>query len=108
MTTKSEWHDILEAKELLGLGDRATLGEIKRSYRQQCKAFHPDIVGNDKEKGTVMRQLTRSYDLLIRHCSQFRIPLVPGDGDAVEADDWWMDRFGQDPLWGKGKGKKKT
>ncbi len=103
MTTKSEWQEVLEAKELLNLGDRATLGEIKRSYRQKCKEFHPDIVGNDKAKGDIMRKLTRSYDLLINHCRQFRIPLVPGDGDAVEADDWWMDRFGQDPLWGKKK-----
>lgn len=101
MTTQSEWVEISEAKELFGLGDRATLGEIKRSYRNKCKQYHPDLVGNDKAKGDMMRKLTRAYDVLLGHSNQFKIPLVPGDSDTVEADDWWMDRFGQDPLWGK-------
>lgn len=50
--TKSDWDAIFEAKELLGLGDRATLGEIKRSYRNKCKQYHPDLVGNDRKKET--------------------------------------------------------
>jgi len=99
--TKSEWEDVFEAKELLGLGDRATLGEIKRSYRRKCKEYHPDLVGDDKAKGDVMRKLTRAYDVLMKHYNQFRIPLVPMDGETLEPEDWWMDRFGQDPLWGK-------
>ncbi|MCK5069712.1 MAG: J domain-containing protein [Desulfocapsa sp.] len=99
--TKSDWEDIFEAKELLGLGDRATLGEVKRSYRSKCKENHPDIVGDDRAKGDLMRKLTRAYDVLMSHYNQFRIPLIPLDGDTLEPDDWWMDRFGQDPLWGK-------
>lgn len=51
----------------------------------------------------MMRRLTRAYDVLLRHYNQFRIPLVPADGDILEPEDWWMDRFGQDPLWGKKK-----
>lgn len=101
--TKSDWDAIFEAKELLGLGDRATLGEIKRSYRNRCKQYHPDLVGDDRKKGDMMRRLTRAYDVLLRHYNQFKIPLVPGDGDLLEPEDWWMDRFGQDPLWGKKK-----
>ncbi len=103
MTTRSEWEEVGQAMELLGLGDRATLGEIKHSYRNKCKQYHPDLVGGDREKGEMMRRLTRAYDALLNHCDQFKIPLVPGDSDTVEADDWWMDRFGQDPLWGKKK-----
>jgi len=99
--TKSEWEEVFIAKELLGLGDSATLGEIKRGYRQKCKEFHPDIVGDDKAKGDVMRKLTRAYDILTTHYNRFKIPLIPREGEFVEAEDWWMDRFGRDPLWGK-------
>ncbi|MEN8200534.1 MAG: J domain-containing protein [Thermodesulfobacteriota bacterium] len=99
--TKSDWQEVFAAKELLGLGDRATLGEMKRSYRQKCKENHPDLVGNDKAKGDLMRKLTRAYDVLMNHYNQFRIPLVPPDGESMDPEDWWMDRFGQDPLWGK-------
>ncbi len=99
--TKSEWKEVVAAKELMGLGDSATLGEMKRSYRQKCKEYHPDLVGDDKAKGDMMRKLTRAYDVLMSHYNQFKIPLVPRDGEAIEAEDWWMDRFGRDPLWGK-------
>ena len=92
---------VLFRSELMGLGDSATLGELKRSYRKRCKEYHPDIAGDDKAKGDMMRKLTRSYDVLMNHYTQFKIPLIPRDGEAVEAEDWWMDRFGRDPLWGK-------
>lgn len=101
--TKSDWEALFEAKELLGLGDCATLGEVKRSYRSKCKEYHPDLVGGDKAKGDMMRKLTRAYDVLINHYNQFKIPLVPRDGETLEPEDWWLDRFGQDPLWGKGQ-----
>jgi hypothetical protein len=39
------------------------------------------------------------------YCEQFRIPLVPSDGESIDPEDWWMDRFGRDPLWGKKEGK---
>jgi hypothetical protein len=99
--TKSEWKELIESKELLGLGESATLGEIKRSYRQRCKEYHPDIVGDDKAKGDMMRKLTRAYDVLLNYSKQFKIPLIPQSGEAVEVEDWWMHRFGRDPLWGK-------
>lgn len=99
--TKSEWEEVFESKELLRLGDSATLSEIKRSYRQRCKEYHPDIVGDDKAKGDMMRKLTRAYDVLMNHCKQYKIPLTPQKGEALEAEDWWMERFGRDPLWGK-------
>ena len=100
--TGAEWKEIFAAKELLGLGDRATLGEIKRSYRKMCKIHHPDLSAIKEESDSeVMHNLTRAYELLMRYCDQYRIPFLPGDPENVEADDWWMDRFGQDPLWGK-------
>ncbi len=99
--TKSEWEEVFAAKELMGLGDSATLGELKRSYRKRCKEYHPDIAGDDKAKGDMMRKLTRAYDVLMNHYNQFKIPLLPRDGEVVDAEDWWMDRFGRDPLWGK-------
>ena len=99
--TKSEWQEVFAAKELMGLGDSATLGEIKRGYRHKCKEYHPDLMGDDKAKGDMMRNLTRAYDVLMNHYNQFKIPLIPPDGETLEAEDWWMDRFGHDPLWGK-------
>ncbi len=107
--TKDEWQTLDEARRLLNLGERATLGEIKRSYRKLCKQHHPDIVGDESAgDAAIIRELTRSYDLLMRYCEQFRFPLVAGDGETMEPEDWWMDRFGRDPLWGKKEGHSKS
>ncbi|MDO8946741.1 MAG: J domain-containing protein [Desulfocapsaceae bacterium] len=107
--TKDEWQAIDEARQLLNLAERATMGEIKRAYRKMCKLYHPDLVGEESPAdAAIIRKLTRGYDLLMHYCDQFRIPLVPDDGDNIEPEDWWMDRFGNDPLWGSKKGKTKT
>jgi hypothetical protein len=107
--TGEEWQAIDEARQLLNLGERATLGEIKRAYRKMCKRHHPDAVGEKSPvDGAIIRELTRGYDLLMRYCDQFRIPLVPGEGESMDPEDWWMDRFGSDPLWGKKEGKAKA
>jgi hypothetical protein len=100
--TREEWQAINEARQLLHLEERATLGEIKRAYRKMCKQHHPDVAGEGSvADGVIIRELTQSYDLLMRYCNQFRIPLTPGDGEGMDPEDWWMHRFGRDPLWGK-------
>ena len=101
--TKSEWQAITEAGKLLNLGDRATLGEIKRSYHHLCKLYHPDTAEEAKKDPEKISSLTEAYELLIRYCEEYRYPLTPAADEHFEAEDWWMDRFGQDPVWTKGK-----
>jgi hypothetical protein len=99
---RKEWQAIYQAKELLGLGDKATTGEMKRAYRKLAKEHHPDInQDNREENGQRMQELTWAYELLMRYSAQFRIPLIPDDVEKMDPEDWWLDRFGQDPLWGK-------
>ena len=51
-----------------------------------------------------MRRLTEAYKTLMHHCENFLIPLEPGEESReLDGEDWWMDRFGQDPLWGPGR-----
>ena len=93
-----------QARRLLGLGERASLGEIKRAYYRLCKQYHPDASGSVAEKDQDMiYRLTNAYDLLMRYCEEYRFPLRPEETDIYDAEDWWMDRFGQDPLWSRRK-----
>ena len=98
---RKEWQAITEARDTLKLGDKATMGEIKRAYHRLSKEHHPDLVNGDAEKEKVMYRLTSAYELLMRFCSEYRFPLKPDENNIYDADDWWLDRFGQDPLWGK-------
>jgi hypothetical protein len=98
---EKEWQTIDRARQLLKLGDRATLGEMKRAYHRMSKRYHPDsIADRDNEKNEeVMYHLTEAYELLMRYTREYRFPLSPGEGDVYDPEDWWMDRFGEDPLW---------
>lgn len=92
------------ARELLGLDRCASLEEIKLAYHRKAKAHHPDLSENrpDQEK-VEMHRLTEAYQLLTAYCFSYPIPLEP-DEPPLDDEEWWLDRFGNDPLWGKGKG----
>lgn len=100
--TRRKRQDIDDARKVLGLGERATMGEIKRAYYKLCKKFHPDTAGRGTNRDEeMMYRLTEAYDLLMRYCEEYRFPLRPEEADIYDAEDWWMDRFGQDPLWSR-------
>ena len=94
---------IIEARELLDLGTSATLDEIKKAYRAKAKHHHPDTAATDREIKIDMHRLTEAYQVLLDYCSTYRFPLDPEENTPINDEDWWMDRFGNDPLWGKKK-----
>ncbi len=103
--TRKEWEAISTARDILGLGEAATRAEIKRAYHRLSKKYHPDTSGDktEKKESDIMYKITAAHDLLMRYCDQFRFPLQANERDDYDVEDWWMDRFGQDPLWGKQK-----
>lgn len=102
---KREWQAVEQARELFRLGERATVNEMKYAYRQMCKKYHPDRAqkGDQKKYAEIMCRLTEAHDLLMRYTKGYRFPLTPEKDDIYDPEDWWMHRFGQDPLWGKKK-----
>ena len=102
--TRKEWADIKAAAELLGLKEKATLAEIKKAYRRMSKKHHPDTQKRLKRKAKKinMHELTAAYEILLNYCAQYAFPLIPGEDEQLEGEDWWFERFGHDHLWGKG------
>lgn len=101
--TRKEWADIQAAAELLGLGDNASLADIKKAHRRLSKKYHPDMQKNAKHKAgkDAMLKVTEAYQILLDYCAKYRFPLKPDGNELLEGDDWWFERFGQDHLWGK-------
>jgi len=98
--TRREWEALVAARDTLGLAERATLKEIKQAYRRLSKRHHPDVAGPGTP-GEAMIRVAEAYQLLLRYCAGYSFPLAPGEHERFEAEDWWMDRFGEDPLWSR-------
>ncbi|MBA3014260.1 MAG: J domain-containing protein [Proteobacteria bacterium] len=100
MTEK--WQRIVAAKTLLGLGDQASMREIKEAYRKCAKEVHPDLAVPGKPV-TPMQEINAAYAVLLEYCLNRRLPLLPPESgdEAMDPEDWWFDRFGEDPLWGR-------
>jgi len=54
----------MNAYELLGIGRKATLEEIKRAYRQLAKDLHPDVNSGDAQAAERFKAITAAYNLL--------------------------------------------
>jgi hypothetical protein len=106
--TREEWEQITNAAQLLGLEEQATLHDIKKAFRRLSKKHHPDLKKASKKSAEKieMHKLTEAYHLLLKYCANYAFPLVPGEDEPLEGEDWWFERFGQDHLWGKGDGSK--
>lgn len=99
---RSDWEKIAAARELLQLEETASLKQIKVAFRRLSKKHHPDLAVQGENGGFSMQEVNEAYDVLLQYCKGYRFPLTPeSSGQLMEAEDWWMDRFGQDPVWGK-------
>lgn len=95
---------LCEAATLLGIGNKASLNEIRSRYYERIREWHPDVSLNDPAASHEMTiRLKKAYDLLVEYCMNhsfsFRIEDLAKDLEQSPAD-FWMERFGDDPIWG--------
>jgi DnaJ-class molecular chaperone len=65
--------EIDEARKLLGLGQAATLKEIKDAYRRLAHHHHPDKHdGFNPENNEMMKKLNLAYKLLLDYCNSYK------------------------------------
>jgi len=95
---------VREAADLLEIRDRASLNEIRRRYHERIREWHPDVSQKDPAVSHEMTILLKAaYDLLVDYCMNHPVPFRFGDlkKDLEESPaGYWMDRFGDDPIWG--------
>ncbi|NCD26428.1 MAG: J domain-containing protein [Deltaproteobacteria bacterium] len=98
-----KYQDIIEAKELLDLPERASMDDIKAQYRKLVGYWHPDR-GNDDEAACneMTSRLNAAYRTILLYCDQYRYSFAREEIEHyLSEEDWWTERFGNDPLWGK-------
>ncbi len=100
MTIK--YKDIIEAKELLKLPDRASKEEIKLKYRELIAQWHPDkCKENNEECNEMAIKIIAAYKTITIYCNQYKYSFEKKEiKNYLSGEDWWFERFGNDPLWG--------
>lgn len=101
---RTKYQEISAAREILQLPQVATMAEIKASYRRLLTEWHPDKGGKDPVKCAEMtRRIISAYETLLDYCRHYRYAFSE---EAVKRhqspEEWWFERFGNDPLWGNG------
>ena len=67
------FNEIDEARRVLGLGEAATLKEIKSAYRRLAHRHHPDKHDSTTEENEeMMKELNRAYKLLMDYCTDYK------------------------------------
>lgn len=105
----SKYEEITRARQILELPETATMEQIKANYRRLLSRWHPDHCTGDSEKAHEMtRKITKAYQVLLDYCSNYRYSFSQqAVKDQRDAEEWWMEQFGSDPLWSSGSGRKK-
>jgi hypothetical protein len=84
------------ARNLLGLGQCATLSEIKTAFYNRAKKYHPDKCNQDKQKCEErMKELNRAYETILLFLANYRYCF---DAKPVQEEEWdqWKRRFYED------------
>jgi DnaJ-class molecular chaperone len=92
--------DLQQALRVLGLGERATLGEIKVRHRELVKRHHPDTGGDSDPE--IIRQVNAAYGVLHDYVSGYRFSFSEAEFYEQNPEERLRQQFMDDPLWGRG------
>ena len=101
----NKYQKITEARKVLELAERATMKEIKSHYRALLAQWHPDRCSKNKELCNEMtRKIIAAYKTIIAYCDQYNYSFSKEEiRNYLPEEEWWFERFGDDPVWGNNR-----
>ena len=87
--------EIDRARRALGLGERASIEEIKAAYRCMCKKWHPDAASDDPTSSKKIKEINAAYRLLLDYCEKYPFSFLPEKVESFDPEKWWYQRFGE-------------
>lgn len=94
----ASFQEIDAARKLLGLGERASLSEIKEAYRRKALECHPDrrSEGNKPDSEEMIKKINAAYKLILTYCEGFPISFQKEEVEMIEPDFDYVKRFYSD------------
>ncbi|MDQ1328278.1 MAG: hypothetical protein QG641_1563 [Candidatus Poribacteria bacterium] len=82
------FRDIDEARKILGLGETASLAEIKGAYRALSLKYHPDkCTDKDKQRcEDIFKKLNKANRILMSYCASYRYSFVEKEVKSVTGE----------------------
>lgn len=98
---KTRYEQLIEAKSILELPEKATWKEIKAKYRALLHQWHPDKSEEPVELCEEMvQQITDAYEVISIYCNEYSFSFSDEELKECRTDEeWWNSRFGKDPVW---------
>jgi curved DNA-binding protein CbpA len=90
------YNELLKAQKMLGLGERASLSQIKERYRELARQHHPDAGGESE----AMQEINAAYALLLSYLADYRFSFAEEEFYEQQPEERLRRQFGDDPLWG--------
>lgn len=86
------------ARQVLGVGERATLGEIKARHKALVKRHHPDA-GNVSDP-EMIRLINAAYSLLTGYVGAYNFSFAESEFYEQNPEARIRRQFADDPVWG--------
>jgi preprotein translocase subunit Sec63 len=87
--------EIDQARQLLGLGDAATLKEIRQHFRELAREYHPDKCKDDDKPQCeeMMKRLNQAYELVLRYCREYKYAFREEDVDRTYPYEEYLRKY---------------
>ncbi|PLX81034.1 MAG: molecular chaperone DnaJ [Desulfuromonas sp.] len=92
------YQDLQNALATFGLGERATLHEIKSRHRQLVKEHHPDQ--SRQSDSARIQQINAAWRTLSDYCHNYRFAFDEQEFLEQVPEERLRRQFAEDPNWG--------
>jgi curved DNA-binding protein CbpA len=91
--------ELQETISVLGLGERATMREIKARHRELVKQHHPDA--GAVSEPVEIRKINAAYRILMDYVADYRFSFDENEFYEQNPEERIRRQFMDDPLWGR-------
>lgn len=91
------YQDFIKAVEVFGLGQRASLQQIKSRHRELVKTHHPDQSSDTNPDA--IRRINCAYEILHQYCIDYQFCFSEEEFLEQTPSERLKRQFGWDPVW---------
>ena len=94
--------EIDESRKILGLGETATLKDIKKAYRKLSLKYHPDRCEDKKECEKTFKKINHANEILMAYCAGYRYCFDKEEVKKTSMDEEFREHLKRfyDGWWG--------